>query len=100
MRAREREKERDQGREQGGGRDRDRENIPHANVYQAPQRILIFLALFPQVMVGSFQPEMGRCIVFRQPPVQEYFHDGQQLKGGIKYLFRTDVMYRVVQPGS
>ena len=52
------------------------------------------------MMVGSFQPEMGRCIVFRQPPVQEYFHDGQQLKGGIKYLFRTDVMYRVVQPGS
>jgi len=39
-------------------------------------------------------PEAGLCLLFRQPPGQHYFHDGEQLASGLKYLLRTDVMYR------
>lgn len=39
-------------------------------------------------------PARGRCCVFRQPPGARYLHDGEMLASGVKYLFRTDVMYR------
>lgn len=39
-------------------------------------------------------PEVGLCLLFRQPPGQSYWHDGEELHSGVKYLFRTDVMYR------
>jgi len=41
-------------------------------------------------------PEAGRCLLFQQPPGQCYFHDGEELGSGCKYLFRSDVMYRRV----
>eukprot|EP00854_Cymbomonas_tetramitiformis_P016567 gene16567-19678_t len=40
-------------------------------------------------------PARGRCCVFRQPPGAQYLHDGELLASGVKYLFRTDVMYRL-----
>eukprot|EP00930_Biecheleria_cincta_P087332 TRINITY_DN76579_c0_g1_i1.p1 TRINITY_DN76579_c0_g1~~TRINITY_DN76579_c0_g1_i1.p1 ORF type:complete len:259 (-),score=31.44 TRINITY_DN76579_c0_g1_i1:245-1021(-) len=39
-------------------------------------------------------PQTGLCLLFRQPPGQQYYHDGDQLQSGLKYLFRSDVMYR------
>merc|ERR1712217_374882 len=42
----------------------------------------------------SVVPKTGRCLLFRQPPGQAYYHDGEQLRTGFKYLFRGDVMYR------
>jgi hypothetical protein len=42
----------------------------------------------------SVVPETGLCLVFRQPPGKNYYHDGEKLSSGVKYLFRSDVMYR------
>lgn len=42
----------------------------------------------------SVTPKPGLCLLFRQPPGQAYYHDGEQLRSGLKYLFRSDVMYR------
>uniref|UniRef100_A0A7S4G9W3 Prolyl 4-hydroxylase alpha subunit Fe(2+) 2OG dioxygenase domain-containing protein n=1 Tax=Eutreptiella gymnastica TaxID=73025 RepID=A0A7S4G9W3_9EUGL len=39
-------------------------------------------------------PRTGMALIFRQPPAFDYLHDGEQLVSGLKYLFRTDVMYR------
>ena len=38
-------------------------------------------------------PEAGRCLIFRQPPGRCLLHDGEEVKSGVKYLFRSDVMY-------
>eukprot|EP01038_Epipyxis_sp_PR26KG_P016482 gene16482-22490_t len=43
----------------------------------------------------SIKPKTGLCLVFRQPPTQHYLHEGKLVTSGIKYLFRSDVMYRV-----
>jgi len=39
------------------------------------------------------QPKPGMALIFRQPPEEDYLHDGATIESGIKYLFRTDVMY-------
>lgn len=39
-------------------------------------------------------PKTGMCLLFRQPPGCTYWHDGQALASGQKYLLRSDVMYR------
>ena len=41
-------------------------------------------------------PAAGRCLLFRQPPGQSYYHDGEEVASKCKYLFRSDVMYRKV----
>lgn len=41
-------------------------------------------------------PQTGLCLLFRQPPEQYYLHEGLELTSGVKYLFRTDVMYTPV----
>jgi hypothetical protein len=43
-------------------------------------------------------PKKGVAILFRQPPGKSYLHDGEELKSGTKYLFRTDVMYLKMKP--
>lgn len=43
-------------------------------------------------------PEAGRCVIFRQPPVERFLHDGEALGSGLKYLLRTDVMYQRISP--
>ena len=48
--------------------------------------------------VLSVQPEAGLAVIFRQPPEEQLLHDGEELAGGTKYLFRSDVMYRQVRP--
>lgn len=40
-------------------------------------------------------PEAGSAVLFRQPPQEKIPHDGDAVAEGIKYLFRTDVMYKV-----
>lgn len=49
----------------------------------------------PQLSVAGAP---GMCCVFRQPPGARYLHDGEEVTSGVKYLFRTDVMYRRVAP--
>lgn len=39
-------------------------------------------------------PRAGRCLLFRQPPGRTYWHDGEGVSSGRKYLLRSDVMYR------
>lgn len=41
-------------------------------------------------------PRTGLCLLFRQPHAAQYVHEGERLGSGLKYLFRTDVMYRRV----
>lgn len=38
-------------------------------------------------------PRTGLCLLFRQPPSEHYIHEGGKLLSGVKYLFRSDVMY-------
>lgn len=40
-------------------------------------------------------PEPGMAVVFRQPPHSSIRHDGDVVVSGVKYLFRTDAMYRL-----
>ena len=47
-------------------------------------------------VVAAVAPEAGHCLLFRQPPGYRLPHDGEEVKGGIKYLLRSDVMYRRV----
>lgn len=42
-------------------------------------------------------PEVGLCLLFRQPPSKRYLHAGKRLESGVKYLFRSDVVYRPVE---
>jgi len=42
----------------------------------------------------SVKPRRGLCLLFRQPPGKSYYHDGEELRSDVKYLFRSDVMYR------
>lgn len=42
----------------------------------------------------SVVPKAGLCLLFRQPPGKNYYHNGERLGTGLKYLFRSDVMYR------
>ena len=48
-------------------------------------------------MLYSTKPEAGAALIFRQPPGKYYLHDGEIVEEGIKYLLRTDVMYRLVE---
>ena len=50
--------------------------------------------------VVSLQPEEGLGLIFRQPPGEFLLHDGECLRGGVKYLFRSDVMYRRQEPAT
>jgi len=43
------------------------------------------------------KPKTGLCVIFRQPPGAYYLHDGEKLHNGIKYLLRTDVMYKRIK---
>lgn len=55
-----------------------------------------FYGLNDEIPDPSFavQPDTGLCLLFRQPPGRAYYHDGEELLSGVKYLFRSDVMYR------
>ena len=44
----------------------------------------------------SVQPEAGLALIFAQPPYRFYPHDGEVVEGGLKYLLRSDVMYRKI----
>jgi len=39
-------------------------------------------------------PKTGLCLLFRQPTGQHYVHDGEEVSSGLKYLLRSDIMYR------
>ena len=42
------------------------------------------------------QPVAGRAALFQHGPHVALLHDGERLEGGVKYLLRSDVMYRRV----
>jgi aromatic ring-cleaving dioxygenase len=44
-------------------------------------------------IVCQIKPKPGRCLLFRQPPEKQILHDGEALGSGIKYLFRSDIVY-------
>lgn len=44
------------------------------------------------------RPVAGSCLLFLQPPGRTYYHDGETLGSDVKYLFRSDVMYRKLDP--
>ena len=44
--------------------------------------------------VAAVKGETGDCVLFLQPPVASLYHDGEEVSGGVKYLFRSDVMFR------
>lgn len=41
-------------------------------------------------------PDFGKCVIFRQLPEAEYIHAGLKVESGLKYLMRTDVMFRML----
>lgn len=45
----------------------------------------------------SLVPETGLCVVFRQAD-RDCLHSGTLLKSGTKYILRTDVMFRRIEP--
>jgi len=47
-------------------------------------------------MTYGVVPEAGAALVFRQPPGEHYLHDGERLGSDVKYLYRTDVMYKLM----
>jgi hypothetical protein len=46
--------------------------------------------------VAAVQGRGGDCLLFLQPPAAALRHDGEEVYSGVKYLFRSDVMYRRV----
>lgn len=55
----------------------------------------------PWVRYTQVQPSAGLCVVFQQPPGAALQHDGEEVSAGVKYLFRSDVMYarrRSIEP--
>ena len=51
-------------------------------------------------ILASVKPEPGLCLVFRQPVTAHLLHDGEVVEDGVKYLLRSDVMYRTGQPSD
>ncbi len=47
-------------------------------------------------MTCSVQPSPGLALIFAQPALRFYVHDGERVVDGTKYLIRSDVMYRRV----
>jgi len=43
--------------------------------------------------IAAIKGEPGLCLIFRQPPEAQLVHDGEEVTAGVKYLYRTDVMY-------
>ncbi len=52
---------------------------------------------FDEIVSLRVQPRPGLALVFAQPSFRFYSHDGEMVRDGIKYLIRSDVMYRRVQ---
>lgn len=68
------------------------ETVFHLNddAKQNPRRPM----LQHKTTVHEIVPKTGLCLVFRQPPTANLLHEGKEVSDGVKYLFRSDVMYR------
>eukprot|EP00812_Abedinium_dasypus_P009187 NODE_2897_length_857_cov_319.674564.p2 GENE.NODE_2897_length_857_cov_319.674564~~NODE_2897_length_857_cov_319.674564.p2 ORF type:complete len:120 (+),score=41.00 NODE_2897_length_857_cov_319.674564:50-361(+) len=42
-------------------------------------------------VLASLAPEAGHCLLFFQPGL---LHEGEEVRGGIKHILRTEVMFR------
>jgi hypothetical protein len=49
----------------------------------------------PATTAVQVRPQTGRCLIFRQPFQKRYLHEGERVLSGVKYLFRSDVMYKL-----
>ena len=47
-------------------------------------------------VVASIKADPGDCLIFMQPPTAYLMHDGTKVKCGIKYLLRSDLMYKKI----
>eukprot|EP00615_Pteridomonas_danica_P001406 CAMPEP_0114348764 /NCGR_PEP_ID=MMETSP0101-20121206/14973_1 /TAXON_ID=38822 ORGANISM="Pteridomonas danica, Strain PT" /NCGR_SAMPLE_ID=MMETSP0101 /ASSEMBLY_ACC=CAM_ASM_000211 /LENGTH=287 /DNA_ID=CAMNT_0001486893 /DNA_START=53 /DNA_END=916 /DNA_ORIENTATION=- len=43
--------------------------------------------------IAAIKGTSGQCLIFMQPPGDRLAHDGEKVESGVKYLFRSDVMY-------
>lgn len=46
------------------------------------------------VTIEPFRFPAGDALIFRQLPFSEHVHDGEKVTEGLKYLMRSDIMYR------
>ena len=51
-------------------------------------------------IISSINPRYGLALIFRQPPDAAYLHDGERVRSGLKYLFRTDIFYTRLSPSE
>ncbi|KAL5324957.1 hypothetical protein ACEPPN_006078 [Leptodophora sp. 'Broadleaf-Isolate-01'] len=63
-------------------------NIYLASVFSPNGGATRFLSPNHEV-IASIQPVLGQALLFRD----DVWHDGEELREGVKYLLRTDVMY-------
>jgi len=47
-------------------------------------------------VIKQMIPEAGLCLIFRQPTSKRYLHEGEEVLSGYKYLFRSDIMYKIL----
>lgn len=57
-----------------------------------------FLKFGTKDVTLSIQPEPGLCVIFKQMEREHCYHEGTEVKSGVKYILRTDVMYDAVTP--
>ena len=55
-----------------------------------------FLTLDGKTITHSVEPEAGLGIFFLQDETHELLHEGAKLTSGIKYIFRTEVMFKYI----
>jgi hypothetical protein len=75
--------------------------FPQVNIYMNSGfeggRTRFFDKLRNGTEVAAIKGSAGACLIFMQPSGgAELAHDGEEVSGGLKYLFRSDVMYRRV----
>ena len=63
-------------------------NIYLATITTPARGSTCFLSSDQQV-ITKIQPELGQALIFRD----DVWHDGEELREGVKHLLRTDVMY-------
>lgn len=56
-------------------------------------RVFFAATTHPHVVTSAVSATPGLALIFNQYP-DEFSHNGEEVTKGVKYLMRTDVMYR------